>query len=116
MAKYSASVIDDMTDVVDSLLGARRYAVIYVAAQKGWVNAARGLIGRSIRKVLSVKAWRTAPHHVAYYPEGDDGRKGYSARYILDVTDAEFDRLMREIDRAAKADGWYSAPIDAYHD
>jgi hypothetical protein len=91
----------------------RRLAVVYVAAAEGEVRAARGLIGRAIRKALGVKRWQEEPYLVIYDAE-IDGKK--AQQYSLYVTDEEMARLWGEIVRMSEAEGWDKPPVDVYHD
>lgn len=93
----------------------RRLAVILVTASTGHVNAARGLIGRAIRKALGVERWGDAPHFVRYYGASADPQGG-GRRYVLDVTDEEFEAVTTAIWEMANEEGWNRPPIDAYHD
>lgn len=91
-----------------------------IAAGKGDVQAARGLIGRAIKQTLKVRKWGESPHFV-WYESGsalarDTGGNLDTGQYRLEVTREEFARLMAALETMARAEGWSNTPVDAYHD
>ncbi|MBW2672470.1 MAG: hypothetical protein JRD89_03520 [Deltaproteobacteria bacterium] len=100
----------------------RRTAVIYIAAVTGHVRAARGLVGRAIRRSLGVKQWYTDPYFVTYRSRADVIRDGADAalaspRFTLEITDDERELLEAELIHLAADEGWLSGPpVDIYHD
>ena len=94
----------------------RREGVCIINAAIGDFRAARGLFGRSARRVWGVCRWGTAPHFVDYLREGYDGISGFNGRYSFLATDAEFQQLSETLLIESRKDGWSRPPFDCYHD
>lgn len=95
----------------------RRPACIIIQAAKGHRKAAKGLVGRAIRKALGVRKWHTEPHMVSYVSEAEiRSYGGRDSRFTLSVTDDEMSRFGDVVVAMAKAEGWSEAPVDCYHD
>jgi hypothetical protein len=100
----------------------RRTAVFILAAGRGDVRAARGLVANALRTVLGVRGFHQEPYHVSYMSAAEVRREGmgyggdYQPRYYADLTEDEFARVMNAVHTAAMDGGWSDMPIDAYHD
>jgi len=94
----------------------RREGVFILTGGPGDIRAARGLVGRAIRKVLGVKRWGEAPYFVIYsdFQEEYEGG-GIRRQFTLYATDDEFGRVVKEIYERAPEEGWLSPPIDPFH-
>lgn len=93
----------------------RSTACLVVNAAPGEERAARGLMGRAIRATLGVRQWKQAPHFVAFYARDSYG-PGFDPRFTVEVTDAEFTKLVAAAARLALAEGWDRSPFDCYLD
>ncbi len=94
-----------------------RPACFIIAAAGGHVRDARGLVSRAIRSVVPNAG--SSPHSMAYYSARELRQLGdtdAAPRYVINVTDAQFDEICEVAHAAALADGWTCAPVDAYHD
>lgn len=95
----------------------RRSACFIVCAPRGDQRAARGVIGRAIRKVIGARRARgcyMSAAEIAGY--SDKPVRECEGRYTPDVTDEEFQKICDEAQRIAAAEGWTQAPMDGYHD
>jgi len=97
----------------------RREAAIILTARKGYVRAARGLVGKAIRKALGVKNWYADPHVVTYDSaaalKAVDGFD-MEPRFTLYATDEEIEKVYQEMRRLAHEGGWNGVPVEIYHD
>jgi hypothetical protein len=94
-----------------------RPACFIVEAATGDVRAARGLVSRAIRSVVPNAG--AFPHSMTYYSARELRQLGNgdaAPRYVVNITDAQFDKICEAAHVAALADGWNEAPMDAYHD
>jgi hypothetical protein len=95
-----------------------RPACFIIKAATGHVRAARGLVSRAIRSVVHQDAGNY-PHCMTYYSLEELRQLGHGdiyPRYVVNVTDAQFDDICNVITASALAEGWDGPPMDAYHD
>jgi hypothetical protein len=108
-------VYDGILAMVEEALAGppRRPACILLCAGPGDVRAARGLVGRAIRRGLGIRTWGSDPHHVHYMntAEGEG-----TPRFLLDVSDDEMTAISDALRELAQAEGWSRPPVDCYHD
>ena len=90
----------------------QEYTILIVAAT-GSANAARGLVGRAIKKALKVKKWNEGKHEVSYLPANYD-YPGFEARFLLKATSEEMENLSALLVQMAEEEGWTSIPAEIY--
>lgn len=87
----------------------RRDAVLIVEAERGFRAQAYSLIRRAVRE-SGLKV-------TAFIPLREGRSYGLAeARFIIECTDEEADRLRSIGNRLAAEDGWERWPVDMYHD
>jgi hypothetical protein len=97
----------------------RRSGAIMLTAAPGHVRAARGIIGRAIRKALGVKRWYEDPWVVHYDSAAhlyEHTGERLEPRFNFWATDEEMKRVEEEIDRSLLREGWRGQPYEIYHD
>jgi hypothetical protein len=96
----------------------RRSFVAIVSAPKGDVRAARGLIGRALRKSLSVKRWGVEPHFITYDPawRDPDYARQNDPTFRGWATGEEVKAFLLLLSAMSEAEGWSRTPADLYHD
>ena len=88
-----------------------RLACIIIEAVKGDRRAARGLIGRALKKVK-------VPYTRANYISESEMRicGTQDGRYTVEMTNEQAALFQKVAHEMALAEGWKSAPMDFYHD
>lgn len=99
----------------------RRTAYIYIDAPPCDIQAARGLVGKTLRESLGIRKWRENPHFVVYRSVQQsikDGVPRESTRplYNVDLTNDEMQIFGAALVRNAQREGWTGPPVDIYHD
>jgi hypothetical protein len=88
---------------------------IYLWAAPGDRNAARGLIGRALRKALGIRKWNQPPQYVGYARAGLDAPDA-PAHYSMSLTPAEFNAVMDTLAEMKTEEGWDFSPFEVYAD
>lgn len=92
----------------------KQSSILILSAPKGDVRAARGLLGRALRKGLGIRSWNESPHFVSYQSSADVD--GLPPRFTFWATEEEFDNVLKVAAKLAKAEGWSGVPVDAYYE